>query len=130
MNKSYYFKALCQAAGFNIIEAPANVRENPEDMTAYLVHKHIEGDTKTADVFYRVCEDFASDTFAVFPGKDGPVISDSGNLIADAKFGIIDDPDKLARDLEHIVGIVGHGLFVGMVTKVILADADKGLIEF
>lgn len=73
MNQSYYFKALCQAAGFNIIEAPAKVRENPEDMTAYLVHKHIEGDTKAADVFYRVCEDFASDTFAVFPGKDGPV---------------------------------------------------------
>ena len=64
------------------------------------------------------------------PGKDGPVISDSGNLIADAKFGIIDDPNKLACDLEHIVGIVGHGLFVGMVTKVILADANKGLIEF
>ena len=59
------------------------------------------------------------------PGKDGPVISDSGNLIADAKFGIIENPDKLARDLEHIVGIVGHGLFVGMVTKVILADAEK-----
>ena len=64
------------------------------------------------------------------PGKDGPVISDSGNLIADAKFGIIEDADKLARDLEHIVGIVGHGLFVGMATKVILADADKGLVEF
>ena len=64
------------------------------------------------------------------PGKDGPVISDSGNLIADAKFGIIDNPDKLARDLEHIVGIVGHGLFVGIVTKVILADAEKGLVEF
>ena len=64
------------------------------------------------------------------PGKDGPVISDSGNLIADAKFGIIDNPDQLARDLEHIVGIVGHGLFVGIVTKVILADAEKGLVEF
>ena len=64
------------------------------------------------------------------PGKDGPVISDSGNLIADAKFGIIENPDKLARDLEHIVGIDSHGLFVGMATKVILADADKGLVEF
>ena len=64
------------------------------------------------------------------PGKDGPVISDSGNLIADAKFGIIEDPDKLARNLEHIVGIVGHGLFVGMATKVILADPEKGLVEF
>lgn len=76
MNQSYYFKALCQAAGFNIVEAPAKVRENPEDMTAYLVHKHIEGDTKTADVFYRVCEDFASDRFAVFPGAAGPVSFD------------------------------------------------------
>lgn len=64
------------------------------------------------------------------PGKDGPVISDCGNLIVDAKFGIIENPDKLARDLEHIVGIVGHGLFVGMATKVILADAEKGLVEF
>ncbi len=64
------------------------------------------------------------------PGKDGPVISDSGNLIADAKFGIIEDADKLAHDLEHIVGIVGHGLFIGMATKVILADAESGLIEF
>lgn len=64
------------------------------------------------------------------PGKDGPVISDSGNLIADAKFPPIADADKLARDLEHIAGIVGHGLFVNMATHVILADADKGLIEF
>lgn len=64
------------------------------------------------------------------PGKDGPVISDSGNLIADAKFPPIADADKLARDLEHIVGIVGHGLFINMATKVILADAEKGLIEF
>jgi ribose 5-phosphate isomerase A len=64
------------------------------------------------------------------PGKDGPVISDSGNIIADAKFAPIADPDKLARDLEHIVGIVGHGLFIGMATKAILADEAKGLIEF
>lgn len=64
------------------------------------------------------------------PGKDGPVISDSGNLIADAKFPPIADADKLARELEHIVGIVGHGLFVNMATKVILADEEKGLIEF
>jgi ribose 5-phosphate isomerase A len=28
------------------------------------------------------------------------------------------------------VGIVGHGLFINMATKVILADEAKGLIEF
>ena len=63
------------------------------------------------------------------PGKDGPVISDSGNLIADAKFGLIKDPAALARELEHIPGIVGHGLFIGMANKVILATAE-GLKEF
>lgn len=63
------------------------------------------------------------------PGKDGPVISDSGNLIADAKFGLIKDPAALARELEHIPGIVGHGLFIGMADKVILATAE-GLKEF
>lgn len=51
-------------------------------------------------------------------------------IVADAKFAPIDNADKLARELEHIVGIVGQGLFVGMATKVILADAEKGLIEF
>lgn len=64
------------------------------------------------------------------PGKDGPVISDSGNLICDAKFPPIEDADKLARELEHIVGIVGHGLFVDMATTIILADEEKGLIVF
>jgi len=63
------------------------------------------------------------------PGKDGPVISDSGNLIADANFGLIKDPAKLARDLEHIPGLIGHGLFIGMADKVILAS-ENGLEEF
>lgn len=63
------------------------------------------------------------------PGKDGPVISDSGNLIADAKFGIISDPEKLSFELDKIPGLLGHGLFVGMADKAILA-APNGLEEF
>lgn len=63
------------------------------------------------------------------PGKDGPVISDSGNLIVDAKFPGIADPAGLARKLETIPGILGHGLFIGMANKVILATAN-GLSEF
>lgn len=63
------------------------------------------------------------------PGKDGPVISDSGNLIADASFGLIKDPAQLAHDLEHIPGLIGHGLFIGMADKVILAS-ENGLEEF
>ncbi|MDY6283903.1 MAG: ribose-5-phosphate isomerase RpiA [Hallerella sp.] len=63
------------------------------------------------------------------PGKDGPVISDSGNLIADAKFGPIADPAKLDFELNKIPGLLGHGLFIGMANKVILA-APNGLEEF
>ncbi|WP_308603588.1 ribose-5-phosphate isomerase RpiA [uncultured Fibrobacter sp.] len=63
------------------------------------------------------------------PGKDGPVISDSGNLIADAKFGPITDPEKLDFELNRIPGLLGHGLFIGMTDKAILA-AENGLEEF
>lgn len=63
------------------------------------------------------------------PGKDGPVISDSGNLIADAKFGPIADPEKLDFELNGIPGLLGHGLFIGMADKAILA-APEGLEEY
>jgi len=63
------------------------------------------------------------------PGKDGPVISDSGNLIVDAKFPGIQNCQALAQKLEAIPGLLGHGLFVGMANHVILATAS-GLVEF
>ncbi|MFB3766050.1 MAG: ribose-5-phosphate isomerase RpiA [Methanotrichaceae archaeon] len=43
--------------------------------------------------------------------KDGPVITDNGNFVIDADFGIIDDPSALAARLSVIPGIVGHGIF-------------------
>lgn len=43
--------------------------------------------------------------------KDGPVISDNGNLIMDADFGEIDDPYSLDDSLSHCAGIVEHGIF-------------------
>ena len=63
------------------------------------------------------------------PGKDGPIISDSGNLIVDAKFDSILDPQELNLQLNSIAGVLEHGLFVGMVDQVILASPN-GLIEF
>ncbi|GHV11229.1 ribose-5-phosphate isomerase A [Fibrobacterales bacterium] len=56
--------------------------------------------------------------------KDGPVISDSGNIIADAKFGIIKDPKTLSHLLDEIPGIVGHGLFVGLAKEAFIAGAN------
>jgi ribose 5-phosphate isomerase A len=58
------------------------------------------------------------------PGKDGPVISDSGNLICDAKFPVIPDAELLSSELDAIPGLLGHGLFVNMAQKVILATAN------
>ena len=47
-------------------------------------------------------------------GKDGPVVTDDGNLVLDCAFGAIDRPDALSTDLDAIPGVVAHGLFVGL----------------
>lgn len=51
-------------------------------------------------------------------------ISDQGNLIVDANFGPIQDPYDLARRLERKAGILEHGLFLDLVTDVIIASDD------
>jgi ribose 5-phosphate isomerase A len=44
-------------------------------------------------------------------GKDGPVISDNGNLIMDCDFGPIESPALLGQKLSTIPGLVEHGIF-------------------
>ncbi|MCH5715125.1 ribose-5-phosphate isomerase RpiA [Niabella hibiscisoli] len=51
-------------------------------------------------------------------GKD--YITDQGNLIIDADFGLIEHPAVLDEQLNKIVGIVEHGLFIGLAHKVIM----------
>jgi ribose 5-phosphate isomerase A len=41
---------------------------------------------------------------------------------------LIDDPAELAGELDRIVGVVEHGLFLGMATLALIA-ADGGIIE-
>lgn len=43
--------------------------------------------------------------------KDGPVISDNGNLILDCDFETIKNPKKLAQDLSSVPGLIEHGIF-------------------
>ncbi len=43
--------------------------------------------------------------------KDGPVISDNGNLVMDVDFGTIQDPRALAAKISPIPGVVEHGIF-------------------
>jgi ribose 5-phosphate isomerase A len=47
-------------------------------------------------------------------GKVGPVISDNGNIIADAYFGPIHEPAELQTKLRNIPGVLETGLFVEM----------------
>ncbi|MEM3459500.1 MAG: ribose 5-phosphate isomerase A [Candidatus Bathyarchaeia archaeon] len=46
--------------------------------------------------------------------KVGPVISDNGNVIIDAYFGLIQKPKELEQKLRFIPGIVETGLFIKM----------------
>ncbi len=55
--------------------------------------------------------------------KDGmPFITDQGNYILDANFGMIQDPAALATKLSARIGIVEHGLFVGLASEVIVGQ--------
>jgi len=52
--------------------------------------------------------------------KDGAVISENGNLLADVHFATIMEPQKLNIQLKLIPGIVDHSLFYRMATKSII----------
>ena len=56
--------------------------------------------------------------------KDGPVITDNGNFIIDAKFNKIESPEHLEIDLNSIPGVVENGIFSNMVDKVIIGTKD------
>ena len=43
--------------------------------------------------------------------KDGPVITDNGNLVLDVDFGKIEEPVELGAKMSRIPGLVEHGIF-------------------
>ncbi|NHN60418.1 MULTISPECIES: ribose-5-phosphate isomerase RpiA [Halorussus] len=56
--------------------------------------------------------------------KDGPVVTDNGNLVLDCDFGEIAEPASLAADLSGLPGAVEHGLFVGMADEIHVGTDD------
>jgi ribose 5-phosphate isomerase A len=50
--------------------------------------------------------------------KDGPVVTDNGNLLLDCAFGAVAEPGELAATLSAVPGVVEHGLFVGLADEV------------
>lgn len=53
-----------------------------------------------------------------------PFRTDSGNLIVDAHFGAIEDPDSLDTALKLVPGVVENGLFIGIADAAIIAGPD------
>jgi len=52
-------------------------------------------------------------------GKDGPVITENGNLVVDAKFDNV--PDDLEIKIKSITGVIESGLFIGFDVEVLVA---------
>lgn len=60
--------------------------------------------------------------------KAGPVVSDNGNFIIDADFGLIEQPEILEQKLKTIPGIVETGLFINMAVKAFFGQ-ENGTIK-
>lgn len=51
-------------------------------------------------------------------------VTDQGNYIIDLDLKVIPDAEALAEELDRTVGVVDHGLFLGMVSKVIVGTPE------
>jgi len=58
--------------------------------------------------------------------KDGPVITDNGNFILDAKFIKIEDPLDMEIELNNIPGVVENGIFAD-IADIVLVGTKEGV---
>jgi ribose 5-phosphate isomerase A len=58
-------------------------------------------------------------------GRDSqPYVTDGGNFIVDCAFGAMENPKEVAHHLDHVVGAVEHGLFLGFAWQVFVGGRD------
>ena len=53
-----------------------------------------------------------------------PFLTDQGNYVLDCYFGPIENPGDLAKELGSRAGILGHGLFLGLVDQAFVAGPE------
>ncbi len=53
-----------------------------------------------------------------------PFVTDGGNYVMDCAFGPMEKPKEIAHHLDHVVGAVGHGLFLGFAREVFVGGRD------
>ena len=56
-------------------------------------------------------------------------VTDGGNMILDCRFGVIEQPAALERQIGEIVGVIESGLFIGRAALAIVAG-DGGITEY
>lgn len=60
--------------------------------------------------------------------KSGPCVTDNGNFLLDANFGLINDPEGLEIALKRLTGVVETGLFIKLAKEAIFGLEDGYLI--
>ena len=58
----------------------------------------------------------------------GPYVTDEGNYIVDCWSTGIVEPESTAAEIRSIIGVVEHGLFLGMATLALIGG-DNGVKE-
>ncbi len=59
-----------------------------------------------------------------------PYVTDEGHYVLDAVIPADADPDRLARELKGTLGVVEHGLFIGMVDLALIGTPDGEVETF
>ena len=60
---------------------------------------------------------------------ESPFVTDGGHYIIDAWFKRIAAPAALSSELDRIVGVVEHGLFVGLARRALIGQDDGAVVE-
>ena len=58
--------------------------------------------------------------------KDGPVVTDQGNLVLDVKFSKIPNPAQLEQQINNIPGVLENGLFIGLADTILVGEIIDG----
>jgi ribose 5-phosphate isomerase A len=83
-----------------------------------------------AGVFRYITQSFADVAISLrlSTQKDGALISDNGNLLADIKFTKLPDLKELNTRIKMIPGVLEHSLFYRMATKAVIAGEQGARI--
>ena len=62
-------------------------------------------------------------------GHYGPIITDQGNLVLDARFPVIENPQRLEYDLNAIPGVVENGIFASLNPTLLIGSTTDGSVQ-